>query len=254
MKLKKFNIFGISASWPFWLVDGIAAAAIGRAIYYNYWVIKTGLGVGLPVLLTVLGVFLAITAIYYLARWAFSKTIDGQTEQGTFVIINKEVKKNMANGLLVNGGATVDSVIAHVGVEIGNVKDFWFKWYNSADGIEYRCKNDIAGLSATQVQSRLDSVFNGGFIIINPKPFIQQSSMGPMAWLTGPLMGLQKGNQACVVWDPTINPGLTALCNITRHETGHMALEALGIPDYSSYFEGTPSLHHEIFKQTNYGA
>lgn len=249
MILKKFNVFGISASWPFWLVDAIVAAAVGRAIYYNYWVTHTGLGVGLPILLTVLGVFLLITGIFYLSRWAFSKTIDGQTSQGTFVIISDKVKENIKNGLLVHFVQTFEYVIDNIGKEIDSVKKFWLDWYNSADGLEYQHKNNINRLSPEQAKAKLDDIFNGGFVIINPEPMIQQSSLGPMAWLTMPAMGLQKGNQAAVVWDPDINPGITNLRDIVGHETGHMALESLGIPSGDN-----GNLHHEIFKNSNYGA
>lgn len=250
MTLKKFNIFGISAGWPFWLVDAVVAVAVGWAVYYNYFVTGAGLGIGLPLLLITLSTFLAITGIFYLARWAFSKTIDGQTSQGTFVIIDKRVKENIKNGKLVRAitDAFYVAIVNQISVELATVKKFWYNWYNSSDGIEYRCKNSILGLSSEQVQTRLDNIFNGAFIVINPDPFIQQSSLGPMAWLTGKVMGVQQGNQACIVWNPDINPGMTNLCDGARHETGHMALEAIGVPSGNN-----GELHHEIFKNSKYG-
>lgn len=248
--MAKYKIFDIKASWPFWMVDLIAWFLISYAIYYNYFVVTTGLGTGLPLLLIVGGAFLAVTAVFHIIRWAFKKTIDGQTKQGTFVIMAQKVKEWARSMLWASSNqVVVEATVDNCSKEIDAVKRFWLDWYTSADGIQYCVDNKLARMNIPDAVNRMLDIFDGGILAITDEPFIQQSSKGPMAWATGKLMGMQQGKQMEVVWNPEINPGITGLLKIVRHEAGHTVLTALNIPDGDNGV-----LHHKLFEQMKYGA
>jgi hypothetical protein len=251
MTLKKYRIFDIKSSYMFWLLDLIALAAVSYAIYYNYFVLTAGLGAGLPILLTIVLGFLSITAAYHIVRYAFKKTIDGQTNQGLFVILDSNVKTEASKWLWTNSqGTAIKAVVDNIDKEVEFAMKFWLNWYDGSDGIEYRVNNKIAAIMPpTKAGDKVQDTFNGGFIVVEDEPFIQQSSKGPMAWATGKLMGMQDGNQMAVAWNPGINPGITGLLSIVRHEAGHAALTALNIPDGDNGV-----LHHKLFETVNYGA
>jgi hypothetical protein len=242
MKVKKYNLFGISASWPFWLVDTIMTALIGYAVYYNYFVIGTALGWGLPIFLLVLAATYGITAVFYYCRYRFQKSIAGQTYNGTFVIVDKKVWSNPAMPLFN---------INLIAQQIQEVKQFWYNWYET-DGVSYRLSLTKPGVPEMLPQRALDSLdeaFNGAFLVIVDDPIVQQSSLGPMAYKVPKAMGLQDGQTMAVVWSQKINPGIDNLLNIIKHEAGHLALTALKIPNDDKDIE-----HHKIFAQANYGA
>jgi len=194
MIVKAWKLFTFSDSWPWALVAGIPTILAGLAYNYNYFTTTEGIpAAGQIALLSTLAAFWGVTALRYVLRNKFIKSIVGYSADGTAVILSDASKAKVS---------TPTVLLDIVTTQMRDTLSFWNKW---------AVKN---GKSQQTV-----AIFNGCTLSIEDKP------IQTIGW-SQKLAGLEIGGTISVVWTTS---SLQDIVPILRWETARHCLDAMGL-------------------------
>lgn len=224
-KMKK--LFTIKDSWP-WALILLFVSIVTFFAIRAYDGTKDSL-----LKLILLGVvdltFMAIIEYRYHLRYQFVYAWNSAYH----TVTNVAILADQAGVKLIQNNLYDRSTWQAINDEINKCAKFWSDWYDQEQQVCYIVKNlDL-------INFKIIKALDGATLSIVDAPF--------MVTFVGKVMGVQEGQNICVVYDGDRIKTLDQLLALCRHEVSHLCLSALGV---DNGYAGTT--HHEIFAKTNF--
>jgi hypothetical protein len=197
--MNRFNLFRFRDAWPWFLVNGLAAAAFIKFLTFEPTLLG-GLLLG-----AVLATFLGISVFRFVCRWRFLETIRGFTRGGTAVAFLREdaielYRRFVGTDYLGYIQGAITAAVVKVSAR-----------YPEVHAADYA------------------KAFNGLIIVFGTKK-IEVHGMAKGAFGTAGLDQINIGWD----WDHMAKDEAT-LFRLIRHEAGHICLMVAGVKDWKHH-------------------